>query len=606
MKKFIDWSVLDLKGKSSGTIKIKCPECNDRRTNKADKSLQVNISGGFGKCHYCEALTFKESIKRETEIKYTLPVQTWFNYTNLSDNLVKWVEDTRKIKQFVLTDLNITEEKYFQPALNKEVNNIVFNYFEGATLVNKKYRSATKHFTQSKNGKPIFYNINAALNCDSVYIVEGEFDVLALTQIGIKNCISVPNGANDNDAYWVNSEPYLKDVKKFFIAVDQDEKGNDLAEKIAQRLGRYRCERVNFDGKDANEDLINGVLETTIYNTSKYPVSGTFTSIDMVDKLMDLYDAGLPPTLEFKNKDLKPLNDIFKLMLGHLVVGTGIPSHGKSNFTEYMVLNLLLENDLKASFFSPEHQPLQLHMSSFISKVIGKDYFREIEGTPRCSKLEVMQFVEWSKEKLYLTSPESGTFANWDWIFEKFTEQMFIYGTNIFVIDAYNKVEHLGNKTERENITKVLSRLTQFAQTNNVLIFLIAHPTKMNIENGIYRSPTLYDVSGSADFRNQTHDGFSVYRYFEDKKKNEDGYVVFNNLKTKYSFQGTIGGKVEFDYHAPSGRFYQRGNTPTDHNLLEDKKQREREFLQEIAPFPLMDAKDAFGESYNTNDEILF
>jgi twinkle protein len=126
----------------------------------------------------------------------------------------------------------------------------------------------------------------------------------------------------------------------------------------------------------------------------------------------------------------------------------------------------------------------------------------------------------------------------------------------------------------------------------------------MQIENGIYRSPTLYDVSGSADFRNQTHDGFSVYRYFSDQENN--GYVVFNNLKTKYSFQGTIGGKVEFEYHAPSGRFYQRGTQPMDHNLLEDKKQREREFLQEIAPFPLVDAKDAFGESFNINDEILF
>ena len=350
--------------------------------------------------------------------------------------------------------------------------------------------------------------------------------------------------------------------------------------------------------------MISGVLEKTIHKTSKYPVSGTFTSFDMVDKMMDLYDAGLPPTLEFKNNALKPLNDIFKLMLGHLVVGTGIPSHGKSNFTEWMVLNLILENDLKASFFSPEHQPLQLHMSSFVSKVIGKDYFREIEGTPRCSKLEVMQFVEWSKERLYLTSPENGTFANWDWIFEKFTEQMFIYGTNIFVIDAYNKVEHLGNKTERENITRVLSRLTQFAQTNNVLIFLIAHPTKMQIENGIYRSPTLYDVSGSADFRNQTHDGFCIYRYF--KTESDSGHIVFTNLKTKYSFQGTIGGKIEFEYHAPSGRFYERGSEPMVHNLLEQNKQDQKEFLAELIPFPTIEPVDAFGEPYNDESDVPF
>src|SRR5690606_19186568 len=199
-----------------------------------------------------------------------------------------------------------------------------------------------------------------------------------------------------------------------------------------------------------------------------------------------LYDSGLPKTLEFSGC-LKSLNRVFKFMLGHLVTGTGIPSHGKSNFTEWMVLNIILEHDLKASFFSPEHQPLELHMSSFIQKTIGKPYF-EMKDQQRVSKDEIEQFIEWSEQRLYLTSGEAGVFVNWDWLFEKFKEQMFQYGISIFVVDAYNKVEHTGGKTERENITQVLSRLTQFAQQNNVLIILIAHPTKMQKENGIYAS----------------------------------------------------------------------------------------------------------------------
>lgn len=397
MKEFINWDELDLPtGKNK--VKIKCPKCIDRRTNKRDKSLQVNISEGFGKCHYCEALTFKDNTNDIKEREYTLPVQTWKNYTKLSDNLVKWLETERKIKQFTLQELNVTEEKYYQPAIGKEVNNIVFNYFEGEKLVNKKYRSGGKHFTQSTGGKPIFYNINSAIDSKDVYIVEGEFDVLALHQIGIKNVISVPNGANDNDNYWINSEKYLIDVERFYIAVDNDNKGNELSEAIAQRLGRYRCVRVNFQGKDANEDLISGCLEKSIKDLSYYPVSGSYTAFDMQDKLFELYEQGLPKTLEFKGI-LKPLNRCFKFMLGHLVTGTGIPSHGKSEFTEWMIINLLLENKLKASFFSPEHQPLELHMSRFIQKTIGKPYF-EFEDQERASKDEIKGFIEWSKEKL--------------------------------------------------------------------------------------------------------------------------------------------------------------------------------------------------------------
>jgi len=569
MNNFIDWSTLDLKGKFSGKIKIKCPECNHQRTNKSDKSLQINLTDGFGKCHYCNALTFRDTVKKETERKYVLPAQTWSNYTKLSDRMVKYCEG-RKIQQFTLNELQISEEIYYQPADKKEVTNIVFNYFEGETLVNKKYRSGSKGFTQSKDGKPIMYNINAAIGQDELYIVEGEFDVLALVQFGIKNVVSVPNGANDNDQYWINSEPYLKDIKKFYIGVDNDQKGNEIAEKMAQRLGRYRCERVNWSGKDANEDLISGVLDKSAYNTSRYPVSGTFTSVDLQDKLFELYDSGLPPTIQILNPHFNRFNKIYKSMFGQLTIATGIPSHGKSNFTEWLVLNYLIENDYKASFFSPEHMPMELHQSTFVQKMTGKNYFFDVEGSPRVSRDEITQYVEWSKEKLYLTSPDQGNFATWDWIFERFTEQVFTFGINIFVIDAWNKVEHTGNRSTIENINTILGRLTQFAQVNNVLIILVVHPTKMQKENGIYTRPTLYDCSGSADFRNQTHCGYSIYRYFADE--NNAGHTVFTNLKTKYTFQGEIGAEVEFNYHVPSGRYYDRFMAPQTESFLQQKK----------------------------------
>ena len=606
MSNIKNWDLIQT-NKTNGTAKLKCPACTDTRKNKSDKSLYVNFNSGVGKCFNdgCSALFFKDSVEKSIiEKNYSLPSQEWRNYTNLSDNLVKHIEDVRKINQFTLKHFEVTEEKYYQPALNKEVNNIVFNYFESDTLVNKKYRSGNKKFTQSKNGKPIFYNINSIIGEEECYITEGEFDVMALYEVGVKNAISIPNGANDNDNYWLNAEKYLKDIKKFLIATDNDESGNNVAEKIAQRLGRHRCERILFDGKDANDDLRSGILNKSIYNRKKYPVSGTFTSEDLIEKMVNLHNDGLPNCLTFKNHTLQSLNDIFKLMYGHLCVGTGIPSHGKSNFTEWLVLNYVLENDIKASFFSPEHQPLELHYSTFVQKVIGKNFFYKVEDTERVSKMELMQFHEWANQKLYLTSPDAGDFATWDWLFEKFKEQIFTFGINIFVVDAWNKVEHTGNKTEREDISRTLSRLTQFAQQNNVLIILIAHPTKMKrLESGIYEAPTLYDVSGSADFRNQTHDGFCVYRFFGD-----DPYTRFTNLKTKYSFQGDIGKFVDFDYHKPSGRYYERGEEAQTRNLLETVFDGYDEpIIQEKNELPKLNLVDAFGDVYYKNDnEVPF
>jgi len=551
--------------KTSGTAKAQCPECIDKRTNKKDKSLSVNFTNGLAFCHYCSAISFRDSIEKKTEsLNYKLPVQTWRNYTQLSVPMVKWLEG-RKIQQSTAIYFGLTEEKYYQPAKGKEVNNIVFNYFEGETLINKKYRSGDKKFTQSKEAKSIFYNINSIIGHDEAWIVEGEIDCLSMYEIGIKNCISIPNGANDNDNYWVNSEKYLKDIKKFYICTDNDDKGNDVAEKIAHRLGKWKCERVLFKGKDANEDLVTLDLEKSVLNRIQYPVSGTFKVNDVYDDILNLYDNGFPDTFYPKHRCFGDLKKVFSVMRGHLITGTGIPSHGKSNFTEWYVLNLIKDYDLKASFFSPEHHPLHLHQSTFIQKTFGKNFFNEVAGTPRISKQEIAKYAEWANEKIYLTCPDNGERPTWNWLLEKFKEQMVTYGIDIFVIDAFNKLEfdEKGNKLDLINST--LTKLTSFAQINNVMIFLIAHPTKMSKNaTGQYEMPSLYDVSGSSDFRNQTHDGFCIYRFFGD-----DAGTKFINLKTKMSFQGEIGASVDFDYHLPSGRYYEKGTSEPTFNLID-------------------------------------
>lgn len=597
MNNFIKWEELEFK-KARGKEKLRCPSCDSQRSDKKDRSLLINHNDGYGKCFYCEALTFRDSeeIKKSSEVEYKIPSQNWKNYTKLSDNLVKWLEDVRKIPQSTAIDLGWTEEKYYQPQIKKEVSNLVFNFFEGSTLVNKKYRSGGKKFTQSAGTKSIFYNINKAIGEEEVYIVEGEMDVASLHTIGIKNAISVPNGANDNDEYWIQSEPYLKNVKRFIIAVDKDDKGNELKEKIAQRLGRYRCEFIEWEGKDANEDLINGVLENSVVKKQRFPVSGTFTVTDLMPEIMNLYENGLPDTYFPKSDCFGGLKYIYSTMRGQVNVGTGIPSHGKSTFTDWYVLNMIKDYNMKASWFSPEHSPMGLYQSSLIEKTIGKNFWGKSQGkqVQRVSKDEIQQYHDWANEKIYLTDAVNGDFPTWDWLFEKFKEQMYSFGIDIFIIDAFNKVL-LPSGNRLEEIAKVLTKLTHFAQSNNVIVFLVAHPTKMKKDDkGIYPIPTLYDVSGSADFRNMTHNGYTIYRYFED----EEGTVnetEFINMKTKFSFQGKMQESVKFKYCIENGRFYANDIEPV-YNLIDGDNNK-----KEAVQLPFMNPEDVFND-----DEVPF
>lgn len=570
----IDWqSVSDLIGNKSGQVKVKCPSCIDRRTNKSDRSLSVNVAKGVAKCHYCEAI----AIRDEEVIEYTLPVQDWKNHTEFTDSFVKFAEN-RRISQQTLIDLGITQEKYFIPQKGKEINCFVFNYFEGDKVVNKKYRDAEKNFTQSKDGKPMFYNINNIIGKETAYIVEGEFDVLALYEIGIKNAISVPNGANDNDNYWINSEKYLSDIKKFYICTDNDEKGEALSEKIAHRLGRYRCERVHFKNKDANGDLIDGGkigLENSLSSSFKYPASGTFTAEDIADDIYNLHRHGRPRTIFPKSHSFGELKDAFTTMRGHLTVVTGIPSHGKSNFTEWYVLNLIKDYDMKASFYSPEHHPMALHQSTFIEKITAKNFFIQNSDRDKVTESDIKEYIDWSKEKVYITYPETER-PTWKWLLETFKEQVYSYGVDIFVIDAFNKVEMGNNKSEISEIRSTLTKLTNFAQQNDVMIFLVAHPTKMQKDDlGYYKQPDLYSVSGSADFKNTCHDGMLVYRYFKDYNEYKKDDVVIKSLKQKMKFQGETLAEQVFRYDLPSGRYYAVGQDPHTESMLSNNYYKE-------------------------------
>ena len=86
-------------------------------------------------------------------------------------------------------------------------------------------------------------------------------------------------------------------------------------------------------------------------------------------------------------------------------------------------------------------------------------------------------------------------------------------------------------------------------------------------ELGDYQIPTLYDVSGSADFRNQTHDGFSIYRHYRDKEIDGDNIyknqVQFFVEKIKMKFQGEMTKSETFNYDLPSGRYYVGNERPT-------------------------------------------
>ena len=286
--------------------------------------------------------------------------------TTLSEKLEQYWTQERCLAQRLLADLHITEERVRLPESSEEENCLCFNYFEGGTLINTKYRSGRKHFMMVKGAELIPYNIDAILDTPECIITEGEFDAAAFMTVGRKDVISVPAGAQSN-LNWMDRfvESHFEPKKLIYIAVDEDSSGRLLSQELVRRLGSDRCRLVHFgpECKDANEHLTKYGAESlliTLEQAEEIPLEGVFTAEDRQDTLRTLFENGLQRGAETGWANLDE-NCTFET--GRLAVWTGRAGEGKSEFIDELVLRLCLRHEWKIGFFSPENMPMEYHLA---------------------------------------------------------------------------------------------------------------------------------------------------------------------------------------------------------------------------------------------------
>ena len=528
--------------------RLLCPVCSANRKKKTEKVLVWNNRDGIGLCHNCQAAFFKEKPFEYKSIStriYKTP--TWENNTDISDKVVKWFEG-RGISQFTLRHMKVTSGAEWMPQLAKEVETIHFNYFRDEKLINIKYRDSQKNFKFFKDAELIFYNLNGIKESNEIYIVEGEIDALTLYECGKHNVISVPNGANvgrNNFDYIDNCIGYFETADKIILATDADVPGINLRTQLATRFGIEKCYTVDFlDCKDANEFMLKYGKEKCIEilnNCKSFPIEGVYSASDFKDDLFSLYENGLQPGMKI---NVDGLDSKISFELGRLYTVTGIPGHGKSEFVDFIIERLNIEHALKVGYFSPENHPLQLHASKIIEKLTGVKFSKKTMDMQTFES--AYQYVE--DNFFFIEPPED---YKVDTILEKARALVFQKGIKILVLDPYNKFEHnmVNGESETNYISKFLDKIITFAKRNNIIIFLIAHPRKMQkLTNGLHDVPSLYDINGSANFFNKTDFGITVYRNMMSNVT--DVYIQ----KVKFKHLGEIG-STSFVWNKQNGRY---------------------------------------------------
>ncbi len=532
-----------------------CPKCSKDRTKSNVKCLTSNGEAFY--CHHCGYNGRHDNANDNNFNKEECVVEKTYSKINqnipstesLPDEVVKFFEK-RKINEKVLKRNKICFKG----------NEVLFPYFKNGEIVNIKYRTLSKEFRQETGAEKVFYGLDDIKGKEEVIIVEGEIDKLSLEVAGLKNVVSVPDGAPSLNAknfetkfeYLENCEDILKDVKKIIIAVDNDAPGKKLEAELIRRLGPERCWRVEWPigCKDANDVLIKHDevrLWGCINVTKQVPVEGLFTVEDFSTEIDSLYADGLKGGM---STGWLTVDDYYTVREGEVTIITGIPSHGKSSWLTSLIINLSNDYQWKLAVFSPENQPMQRFISSIAVNYLEKP-FRE-GFTTRMTKEELDKALKWIGEHFVFILPPDDCLTI-DHILEKAKVAVMRYGVKGLVIDPWNELDHSRpqRQSETEYISDCLTKIRRFTRAYQVHVWIVAHPTKLYKDGkGNYPVPTPYDISGSAHFRNKADNCITVWR----DVLNENKEVEIHVQKVRFREIGKAG-RANLNFDVVTGRY---------------------------------------------------
>lgn len=514
-----------------------CPNCSPHRKaanrNKPCLSVKLDDRGGaVWNCHHCgwngnvpgarDGTPYPDRQERRPVKAAKQPPSKPVR----PPGLLKWFA-ARGIGEDTIDELGIYVGKQWFPQIEAEDRAIIFPYRSGGKVVNNKYRSKDKHFRQDKDAEKVLYNIDSVVDDDVVMFVEGEMDVAACMEAGYRQVVSLPEGApppnaklDDPHAHdrrfealancWERIEP----IKRYIIAGDSDEAGQRLRAEYARRLGKEKCWKVTWPGdcKDAGDCLQQhgaARLQACVDNAIGWPIAGLFQiEPGTLRRLRDTEPERLFST------GWESIDELFKIPLGHLMVVTGIPSHGKSEFIDALAINTARNYGWSWALCSPEN-PMADHAGKLVEKFLDKPMYQYEPGLEVATNSELGVGEAWLNRHFTFIRQDGDNPLNLDFVLDRAHVAVMRHGVRGVVVDPYNEIEHYlpRNTNESQYQSGFLARCRKFAARHDVLFVIIAHPTKLGKNSdGSSPVPGMYDISGSAHWKNKADIGLTVYK----------------------------------------------------------------------------------------------
>ena len=240
---------------------------------------------------------------------------------------------------------------------------------------------------------------------------------------------------------------------------------------------------------------------------------------------------------------MENFDNIFSTYTGQFITVTGIPSSGKSDFVDQMVVGYNKLYGWKTAFASPENAPTYLHAHKLMRKIWGN--MPTIDDINTGKWKEVAETVN---ENFFFIDMEK---YNLEEVLSKGAELVKRKGIKCLVIDPYNKIRSNDSLSDVNVYTmEYLSKIEVFAKKYDVLVIIVAHPTKMyRNQEGNIEEPTMYNIKGGGEWYDASYHGILVHRNYEENT------VKAKVLKVKFQNLGENGAEAHFTWNKSSGEF---------------------------------------------------
>ncbi|PIV20163.1 MAG: hypothetical protein COZ69_11015 [Deltaproteobacteria bacterium CG_4_8_14_3_um_filter_45_9] len=403
---------------------------------------------------------------------------------------------------------------------------ITIPHFKDGLCLNIKSRpikpTGDKKYFREEGCASILFNLdNARKYQGPVITTEGEFDAIAYDQMGFPNVLSIPNGAESFSDQWIDD---LESFDQIYLSFDMDEPGRRGAEKVVDKLGRYRCVNVLLPLKDANDCLkagfTNAEIAEILAKGKRFESPLVKTSDNFFDEIRELHSGNseskglLTGWQAFDNllKGIRPTE---------LTVLTGETGSGKSTWAANLAYRLAIR-EIPVLIFSSEMKP-----KIILRKMISMKSEKPLDQLTKAELEKVLQWI--STLPIYFVDVygELGLRELKDSIY--YAKRR--YGIGLVVIDHLHFFLKYSADLERQAIDQGLKDIKAWAMDLGIHVLLVVHPTKLTYDNKVVR---LNDLKGSSGLKQIPDNVISIWRpRGEDNLKSPTSEIVLDILKVR-------------------------------------------------------------------------